>query len=51
MNKEQVKRAAIYLRKNGIASSLIAQAFKIRKQTVAGWVAWTHPTLAARRKA
>lgn len=40
MTKEQVKRAAVYLRRQGVSSYTIAKAFNTTRQTIAAYVAW-----------
>ena len=48
---DRLKKGIVALRKKGIASNLLAKAFGLKTAQIRAYVAWAHPTLAARRKA
>ena len=48
---DKLKRGIVALRKQGISSATLAKAFGLKTAQIRAYVAWTHPTLVARRKA
>jgi uncharacterized protein (DUF433 family) len=49
MTEADVKAVIVKLRKAGVTSEVIAKAFGLKRQQVAAYVAWEHPTLSAKR--